>query len=211
VRQLAADYVRVIRRQQAHGPYCLGGISFGGVLAFEIAHQLVAAGEEVRVLALFDTVLPRGLTFAATSWVAGHLKRLTKENPWQRIEQRLRRTEAPSADKGEGHFGNVEELAELRESLYLKAMQDYDPTIKPFAGKGLLFRAQNQDAFIGYEIDKACGWGGLFQRGLDIHTVPGDHIGIINEDNVGALASTLRRHLDVASSSTPRYEPGQHK
>ncbi|MDX2021247.1 MAG: amino acid adenylation domain-containing protein [Deltaproteobacteria bacterium] len=211
VRKLAADYVRVIRRQQAHGPYCLGGISFGGVLAFEIAHQLVAAGEEVRVLALFDTVLPRGLTFAATSWLTGHLKRFAKESPWQRIEQRLRRSEISTAEKDEGFFGNVEELAELREKLYLKAMQDYDPTIKPFPGKGLLFRAQNQDAFIGYEIDKACGWGGLFERGLDVHTVPGDHIGIISEENVGALASTLRRQLDVASSNTPRYEPGQQK
>jgi thioesterase domain-containing protein/acyl carrier protein len=47
-----------IRRIQPHGPYALGGECVGGVVAFEIAQQLAAAGEEVALLALFDAWLP---------------------------------------------------------------------------------------------------------------------------------------------------------
>jgi FkbH-like protein len=54
IEQMAARYVTEIRRVQPDGPYALGGYSFGGVLAFEIAQQLRRAGETIAVLALID-------------------------------------------------------------------------------------------------------------------------------------------------------------
>ena len=45
VEEMAAGYVRAVRAQQPHGPYLLVGVSFGGVLAYEIAQQLVQEGE----------------------------------------------------------------------------------------------------------------------------------------------------------------------
>jgi thioesterase domain-containing protein len=54
VREMAADYVRLIRTVQETGPYYLLGWSFGGVPAHEIAVQLQAAGEEVATLILLD-------------------------------------------------------------------------------------------------------------------------------------------------------------
>ncbi len=200
VRTLAAAYIKAIRKQQPRGPYCLGGLSFGGVLAFEVAHQLVAAGEEIRVLALFDTVLPRGLTFAPTAWVAGQLKRLTVENALNALGQRLRRNEPSPSPAMQGFPGSVEELSDLRERLYMQAMTDYDPTMIPFPGQGLLFCAQDQSAFVGYDVDRSCGWTGLFQGGLKIHEVPGNHIGIVGEKFVRGLAATLRGYLDEASA-----------
>ena len=197
--KLATDYIKAMRKQQPRGPYCLAGISFGGVLAFEMAHQLAAAGEEIGVLALLDTVLPRGLSFDAASWVTGHLKRLTKENAWQALGKRLRRNDDSPSVGQQAFPGTVEDLVDLRDRLYAQAMKDYDLTIRPLSGKGLLFRAIDQSSFLGYEIDRSCGWAGLFKGGLDIHNVPGDHIGIISEKYVGGLASTLRRCLDRAS------------
>ena len=58
VDSLAAYFVREMRAVQPRGPYFLGGSSYGGIVAFEMAQQLVRAGEEVGLLALFDTRAP---------------------------------------------------------------------------------------------------------------------------------------------------------
>jgi amino acid adenylation domain-containing protein len=54
VREMAADYIGLIRTVQDTGPYYLLGWSFGGVLAHEIAVQLQAADDEVAALILMD-------------------------------------------------------------------------------------------------------------------------------------------------------------
>jgi thioesterase domain-containing protein/aryl carrier-like protein len=55
VREMAADYIGLIRTVQDTGPYYLLGWSFGGVPAHEIAVQLQAAGDEVAALILMDS------------------------------------------------------------------------------------------------------------------------------------------------------------
>jgi len=53
---MAALYVREIRRVQPHGPYFIGGYCLGGTIAYEMAQQLQAQGEQVALLAMFDTM-----------------------------------------------------------------------------------------------------------------------------------------------------------
>ncbi len=55
IKSMAAEYVAEIRRVQPHGPYFLAGYSFGGRVSFEIAQQLVRAGDRVSFLGLIDT------------------------------------------------------------------------------------------------------------------------------------------------------------
>lgn len=62
---MAAFYVEAIRRFRPRGPYRLGGWSFGGVVAWEMARQLRAAGEAVDLLALLDTAPLTDETLAA--------------------------------------------------------------------------------------------------------------------------------------------------
>jgi thioesterase domain-containing protein len=57
IKSIAADYVSEIRRVQPHGPYFIGGVSFGAWVSFEIAQQLVREGERVNFLGLIDPVL----------------------------------------------------------------------------------------------------------------------------------------------------------
>ena len=59
VEEMAAGYVEEIRRHQPNGPYFLAGLCAGGVIAFEMASQLVRAGESVELLALLDAVRPQ--------------------------------------------------------------------------------------------------------------------------------------------------------
>jgi thioesterase domain-containing protein len=59
IEEMAAFYVGEIRRTQPNGPYLLGGLCAGGVIAFEMACQLVCAGERVDLVALLETATPR--------------------------------------------------------------------------------------------------------------------------------------------------------
>ena len=53
--EMASYYADSIRDVQPRGPYILAGYSFGGVVAFEMAHQLSTTGEKVALLALLDS------------------------------------------------------------------------------------------------------------------------------------------------------------
>jgi len=55
---IAAALVKQIRELQINGPYCLAGFCAGGLMAFETATQLMALGQNVALLALFEPQTP---------------------------------------------------------------------------------------------------------------------------------------------------------
>src|SRR5215471_11634193 len=83
VEAAAADYIREIKQVQPQGPYCLGGFSCGATIAFEMAQQLQARGDEIGLLAIFDSPpartryyeRPRGIRFCVC-WVRALPRRL---------------------------------------------------------------------------------------------------------------------------------------
>jgi thioesterase domain-containing protein len=58
IEDMAAHYIEALRRVQPSGPYFLGGWSFGGLVAFEMAQQLLSSGQQVALLAILDTSAP---------------------------------------------------------------------------------------------------------------------------------------------------------
>jgi FkbH-like protein len=73
ISDMAAHHINRIRSVQPEGPYLLGGMCAGGVIAFEIARQLQRAGKKVALVALLDA-----------ADVAAQLR------PWRFAAQRLR-------------------------------------------------------------------------------------------------------------------------
>ncbi len=65
---LAARMVGLIRQIQPHGPYRLAGWSFGGVLAYEVAMQLLGQDEAVAFLGLIDSYVPRMTDQGKSRW-----------------------------------------------------------------------------------------------------------------------------------------------
>ena len=80
IESMAADCITEIRRVQPRGPYFVAGHSFGGRVSFEIAQQLVRAGECVRFLGLIDTSF-RNMAIEGRPWVseAVHLGRKVRD------------------------------------------------------------------------------------------------------------------------------------
>lgn len=197
VEAMAAGYVRAMRQQQPNGPYCLAGVSFGGVLAYEMAQQLRAAGQEVAFLAVLDTLLPHA---AAKRWT----KRLGEalhdiglgamvEPIWRGIRRVLGTRGREAAD--DARAIERRHIAAMRQAIYQQAAGRYEP--RHYAGTAILARAHDRAFFEGGIADLSYGWGALVAD-LRIVDVPGDHLGILKEPHVEQLAAELGPPLRAA-------------
>ncbi len=209
VEDLATHYVAAIRQVQPRGPYHLAGISFGGVLAYEITQQLVAMGEQVEVLVLLDTILPSArvkklhltakyhlhqLRHHARAHMLKSAKGLVKRIPFATAIHR----KAIKA-KGTMEDASHDDALAFRMNCYIDAMNRYDRAIKPYAGRVILFRALNRNSELSWssETDAKGGWG-PFVDDLTVYNVHGDHIGILQAPNVLAITDILNEVLDNA-------------
>ncbi len=55
ITEMAKEYIKAMRNIQPKGPYIIGGWSFGGLIAVEMAYQLTQEGEKVSNLVLIDS------------------------------------------------------------------------------------------------------------------------------------------------------------
>jgi len=58
IAEMARDYASALRSVQREGPYHLFGYCSGGIIAYEIAQQLAASGQEIGFLGLMDAPAP---------------------------------------------------------------------------------------------------------------------------------------------------------
>jgi len=206
VEETAAHYLEELRKVQPAGPYYLCGYSFGGVVAYDMARQLLDAGDRVEFLGLVDTENPavdaRKLSLSeriAVNWnkrtlaekgaigKVGHIGMRFGTGLAYRLyfeaEDAVART-LPEA-KGAGWLRQVQ----LRKS-HEKAMAVYQPA--PFGGKLTLFRAM-----VGgdkYELGEDYGWNELVDE-LDIIDIPGNHVSVFHKENIDAIAAAFRGAL----------------
>jgi aspartate racemase len=204
VQDLAGQYIQEIRAIQPKGPYYLAGLSFGGIVAFEVAQRLIAEGQDVALLALFDTVLPDACKLKPISKrVQFHLHQLQQFGVTYVLEQikgkleflkkrrtRLEREISLKQNLGELHVAEYFEQQELND----RAEQAYQPQAYP--GKMVVFRASDREDLATSDIDPELGWGKFALGELEIFDVPGDHLGILKEPNVSRLGKKLKLAID---------------
>jgi amino acid adenylation domain-containing protein len=203
IEDLAQCLLADIRRIQPQGPYRLGGHSFGGVVAFEVAQQLIARGHEVSLLALFDTW---GKGFPAVRplpWrILDHLEHAGTLGFQEKLAYltekaaALRRKVAcaigwPGAENPPLFAGH--EHAEIL-TINHDAWIWYQP--RPYPGRLVLFRAEKTPDWVGTRFDDPLmGWGSLATKGIEVHTVPSDHWTLLHRENVPPLARALNKYL----------------
>jgi amino acid adenylation domain-containing protein len=196
VAAMARGYLELIRREQPAGPYLLAGVSFGGLLAYEMAQQLRAGGEEVRLLVLLDAILPRGLTRAPLATrLRLQVERLREDS--DAVLGALRRRLDRARERVLGARGGLgpRDAERVRDELFRAAGEAYDRTIRPYRGRVVLFRARGGLGYEGEVVRWDMGWSGLVPADTPIHAVEGDHLGILREPGVSEIARVLRGHL----------------
>ena len=80
LQEIGQRYVDLIRQHQSHGPYHLLGLCFGGLVAYEVARQLGAAGETVATVTIIDAVLPQAIHIDKGKRLRSYIER-TWRNP----------------------------------------------------------------------------------------------------------------------------------
>ena len=218
VEEMASHYLNEMREFQPRGPYYLAGSSFGGLVAYEMACQLVEQGEEISLLALFDTnsrgYIPPALT--ACRQQLGTLQRRILFNLKQVLLGRKRlafwREKGRSLSRrARRHLWRLAYAFMMRQGRSLPralwniaqanalAAQNYSP--RPYPGRLTLFRASQQ--YIERVPEPTLGWGRLALGGVDTFEVPGGHATVIQDPHVALLAPLLQKCLDEAVAAKP--------
>ncbi|WP_375515431.1 amino acid adenylation domain-containing protein [uncultured Nostoc sp.] len=204
VEDMATHYIQEIQTLQPNGPYFLGGYSFGGVVAFEMARQLREQGEQVGILVMLDSCRP-GYSWRASflKRVFLHLNNIVQQGPaylWQRAIRWSYWRKSLLQNTYNRYLEVALDLAVTDKHLKIidantQAVSEYIFPVYP--GRAILLRTedQNRDEAIATQYDPQFGWGEVVAGGLDIHYVPGSHLGLLNEPHVQELAETLRNCL----------------
>ena len=206
--ELAGHYIRSIQSLDPKGPYYLGGWSFGGVMAYEMARQLKEMGHRVQALTLIDSFLPNETSRAAITnqktLIDQFWRNLTNgenlnfsevglEFPF--LHSNLEKTFSALFESGLKQkllslgmeVSHLSKLWQIFISLF-KAYTQYSP--KPYSGKIQLLQASDHSLAVKTQAKKK--WNLLAKDGVEVIPIPGNHYSIFQPPFIESLASGLQ-------------------
>jgi phthiocerol/phenolphthiocerol synthesis type-I polyketide synthase D len=206
-----ARYVELIREIQPHGPYRLGGWSFGGALAYETARHFRAVGEEVSTLFMIDSILARK---------DGTDEREMLRTRFERFQAYLNETyglnldldlaalvQRPEEEQIETFVRAVSEaglhlspeLLEHQRTSYedARTAEKFEP--QPYEGHVILYRASERGLTTTLDpryarTEDTLGWD-VYCPSLEVVKIPGNHTSLIDPPHVDVMAQHLRQVL----------------
>ena len=228
----AAAYLDDVRRIAAGGPVVLGGWSFGGAVAYEVAHQLAGSDVDVAAIALLDTVRP--------AHPAPDTPEETKAR-WQRYANFAKKTygldfpvptellESAGEDAVLGMLGQYLAQADPVEHGLAAGVLEHQRA--SFADNRILdrldfaawadvhvpvvlYRAERmhegaielEPAYA--EINRDGGWAGIVDE-LAIVQLHGDHLGVVDEPEIATVGQDLARRLRLIQAGKPPVVEGE--
>ncbi|MFD6280074.1 amino acid adenylation domain-containing protein [Streptomyces sp. NPDC060209] len=209
--ELVHGYADALVREVASDRYRLGGWSMGGVLALELARELIARGHTVDLVAAVDVLeTPEGLARAEISR--------------DRLLGRLARDLAGlTGTEWPGDPGPFDSLPELYEAARAAGILPADIALTEFAAIDARFQA-NARALYGYRPgaplqgprvhflqaeggggpEAAEGWRPLCDGEFTQEVVPGDHFTVLRGKGAQVVAERLRQVLSDADATAAR-------
>jgi thioesterase domain-containing protein len=215
---MATQHLRDLRAHRPRGPYLLGGFCIGGLIAYEMARRLRAAGEEVPFVAMIDPELPGAFLRAnlhIVQWLSKKRALSARETTrlfarGHKVLYRLREEwNAPFRDKarfalrktrklfgGNGHLpAATHEAAEespVDDQDILATFQWILSSYVPprYDGPATIFLTEEQESFAPFLRRK---WRKSAPRS-EVHSIAGRHLGAITT-NVAVLSGKIRECL----------------
>jgi acyl transferase domain-containing protein/thioesterase domain-containing protein len=204
---MAEEYLVELRTIQPKGPYYLSGYCGGGLVAYEVAQRLQAAGEPIMFLGLIDLVRP-GVGLKETR--ASRWARMIREADRHILAMKLKAKAARDLGFISAKLGVWLRTAfgrtvphELRDfwitQAYRQAQDSYG--VKPYNGRLAVFRARDGLFDLLEDPGPELGWVGLAAAGIDARQVPGDHDTTMLDPNVRVLAEQLEDAIAKAEQA----------
>ncbi len=209
VEEMAQMFIKEVKQIQPSGPYFLGGFCFGGIVAFEMAHQFIGQGDDVRLVALLDS-LPTDFEPLSNEAACKRIRDLMSKGRfehhvramkgiglskkvsyvWERIKRKLGNQVWSLIARGFNFFRmplppwmrNVDLANKIASSLYRP---------KTYPGRVAIILPLEDRAF--YSLHSESDWGSLSSAGVEVYFVPGRGGAMFDPPNVTMLASTIQR------------------
>ena len=227
IEEIASQYIKAIQTVQPVGPYFLAGHSFGGKVAFEMANQLQHQGQSVAYLAILDTSAPisqvnhkhddsngdnAGWIYEIAqffqSWEEFYgenlqifIEALTSLTPEKQINYFKQQLEIFDILPPQTNIKLVRGLLQVFRTQSQINYLPHNTSRTPIT----LFRAQEVNSEFKNSShlfwDPAWGWNQFSDGEVEIHTVPGSHLSMMNKPHVEVLAQKLRKSLEQAQTN----------
>jgi amino acid adenylation domain-containing protein len=192
MQDLAACMLRKILATQPRGPYIISGRCIGSVLAYEVASQLRAAGEEVSLLLMIDAPTQSYLK-SHRAWISRlkhlrfYLYRATQVVSWRRgLTNLWRHAIKYSPSSIRSRFPGI--ANDIAHRMIVNAALDYQPA--KYEGKTLLVMAKERDPL----FDFLSGWKSVVTN-LHASYVQGRHLELITSNNASEVANLIQSSL----------------
>jgi len=217
--EMLSDYLTAIKSVQPTGPYHLTSWSAGGIFSYELARMALQQGEEVALLALFDTPLPSiyedvtlddDIKFLFelgnfANWFAGsdidvnsvtytQLEKMDEETRWEFCLTIAKEHNAVPPNADADHLRCMISAGKAHATM-IKQL-----SIEPLDQSVLLVRPADPDVLskmTGQALGKDLGWREFLGDGLHIHETPGNHFDMMQGNNAKDLAKLIVAQLAV--------------
>ena len=227
--QLVAPYAEALTAHARTRPCALVGHSFGGLLAFEVAHEFLRRGGNVELVILLDT-WARPPTPHQVAWhtlrrqwaavgdgagsavrIVSRLRDSWRTTRWLLAQEKDRLWSLLGRREPEGLLSTVLDEAGMPVPVpivgraYAEVARSYHP--RRLDARGVLFRSDSDDTVMLRGFDVSHGWSNLLARGLDIVPMVGDHISMVrrHQQKLGrAIDEVLGRHWPLQPDTATR-------
>ncbi|MGR9108189.1 MAG: SDR family NAD(P)-dependent oxidoreductase [Gammaproteobacteria bacterium] len=219
INQIAAHHIKALQAVQPQGPYFLGGHSFGGKVAFEMAQQLQEQGHEIALLAIVDSCVPViGDEKEAAHWDEAKFIATLAAYYENIFGQKLALAESHSLSPDKQLDQLIDQLAKANPKLK-QSRSEVRRILEVYKGNMLSYSEYIPKIFHPTQItllraasvgefdflpdedftlkDPFWGWTKVADntRSIDLHLIPGNHFTMMNLPNVQVLAERLQTCL----------------
>ncbi|NEQ88971.1 MAG: type I polyketide synthase, partial [Moorea sp. SIO2I5] len=223
IADIAAHHIKALQAVQPNGPYLLGGYSFGGKVAFEMAQQLLSQGQEVSMLTIVDVQveIPEPekdvVNWDNTKFIAElatiyggllgqnldisceALQFLSSEEQLNYFLERL---------KNAGQMLSKTDMSRIFEVYKANTQAIASYQLQEIDGTPITFFRASEFGVLGDYLpdqvttlkDPTWGWDRLSAQPLEFHVVPGNHFSMVTEPHISVLAQQLQYCLDKAQA-----------
>ncbi len=191
IEEMASEYMAAMRLVQPEGPYFIAGWSVGGVVAYEIAQQLRAAGQKVGHLGIIDSgvLYTMGILRAVTPVDQPGAFEVMGRTPAQQIKVFRVRSASAGLIPEQADEATAIRIMQLFQSN-VEAVVRYRP--QPYPDRVDLYQAE--ELLVPSRRQPFNEWSGICSD-LCLHSVPGNHLTMIHEPFVQDLAATISNVL----------------
>jgi Thioesterase domains of type I polyketide synthases or non-ribosomal peptide synthetases len=200
--KVAAEVARSVRKAMPQGPYFIGGWCNTGILAFEVARQLRAMGEEVPLLIMGHAINPAAFAAITRKQMLISKARYHAATWWRLpLAERLHYAVARWRGTLENLGVSEPDLPQDRYHQLRTALEDAAYPYRPGTYDGDVALFQPIDRI--HVLDTRPGWAQVVNGRLAAYDVPGDHGTMRDPPNVTTFATLLRPELERATTPVP--------